>query len=120
MRWIRENKAVIWFIVCLLLAGIANLLSRTGNPMIDTLLFRETGRRPGGVIRSLLGMVTLWYGLVLLNILVLDKHTNYRLFNVPEIHIFGMLGVIEICIRRRLIPYNENYAVFSASCVSPR
>lgn len=76
------------------------------------LLFRETGRRPGGVIRSLLGMVALWYGLVLLNILVLDKHTNYRLFNVPEIHIFGMLGVIEICIRRRLIPYNENYAVF--------
>ncbi len=74
------------------------------------LLFRETGRRPGGVIRSLLGMVALWYGLVWLNILVLDKHTNYRLFNVPEIHIFGILGVIEICIRRPK-PLNQGPSV---------
>ena len=57
-------------------------------------------------------MAALWYGLILLNLLVLDKHTQFRLFNVPEVHIFSMMGVIEICIRRRLIPSNDNYTGF--------
>ena len=34
------------------------------------------------------------------------------MFHNPEIHVFCMLGVFEICIRYRLIPYNENYSAF--------
>ena len=82
------------------------------------LLFRETGRRSPKVIFILLGEIFLWFGMILVNILILDKLSRAiglfkqspRIFNVPEIHIFGMLGVFEICIRYRLIPYNENYA----------
>ena len=73
------------------------------------LLFRETGRRSGKVIRYLLVVIFFWISLILLNLLILDRYTIYRVFNIPEIHIFSMLGIIEICIRFRLIPYNENY-----------
>ncbi len=38
MGWIRRNRSVVWFIIFFLLAGIANLLSRTANPVIDTLM----------------------------------------------------------------------------------
>ena len=77
------------------------------------ILIRETGRLPKKALRLLLSLVTLWFGLVLLNILVLDRLPSHlRIFNVPEIHIFGMLGVFEVCIRYRLIPCNENYSGF--------
>ena len=77
------------------------------------LLFLEIGRMPKPALRQLLMIVVLWFGLVLLNILVLDRPPNpIRIFNVPEVHIFGLLGVFEICIQHRLIPYNENYSGF--------
>ena len=64
--------------------------------------------------KGILGMVLLWQGMNLLNYLVIDRMPppGIRLFTVPQIHTFGMLGVIEVCIRLRLIPYNENYAGF--------
>ena len=82
-------------------------------------LFREIGHVSRKALRLLLAAVICWYGLILLNVLVLDHFTKYRLFNVPEIHIFSMLGVIEICIRFRLIPFNENYAGFFRSLRIP-
>ena len=73
-------------------------------------LFRESGSISRGVVKLLAGTISLWFGLILLNLLVLDRFfNNFHLFNNPEIHIFGMLGVYEICIQYRLIPYNENY-----------
>ena len=76
------------------------------------ILFREVGHLQARVIRLLLCLVLVWAGLVLLALLVFDNYTDYRLFNIPEISIFCMLGVIEVCIRYRLIPYNENYTGF--------
>ena len=76
------------------------------------LLFRETGHRPGKVIRSLLLVVLLWFSLVMLDLLVIEKITLLRFFNIPEIHIFCIRGIIEVYIRHRLIRYNENYSGF--------
>ena len=77
------------------------------------LLFREAGRLPKKVLLLLAGVTVLWAGLVMLTLLVLDRlPTPFRMYNVPEIHIFCMLAVFEICVRNRLIPCNENYAGF--------
>ena len=40
-------------------------------------------------------------------------------FNVPEINIFMMLWVFELCIRRNLIPSNRNYAGFFSALQIP-
>ncbi len=76
------------------------------------LLFQEGGRMPQKAVRDLLLVVVLWFGIVMLNLLYLDRHTAYRLFSVPDAHTFGLLGIFEVCIRYRLIPYNENYSGF--------
>ncbi len=56
MGWIRRNRSVVWFIIFFLLAGIANLLSRTANPVIDTLMtcirIRRGEQEKGGVGRT--------------------------------------------------------------------
>ena len=75
------------------------------------LLFRETGRVSKEAVRDLILVVALWFGSLILFILV-EGRTSYRLFNLPEIHIFGMLGVFEVCIRYRLISHNKNYPGF--------
>ena len=76
------------------------------------LLCREAGRMPKGVLRDILLVTILWVAIILFDILYLDVHTLPRLFNVPETHTFFLLGIFEICIRYRLIPYNENYSGF--------
>ena len=77
------------------------------------ILFVETGRVSGGAIRMLTWIVVLWVVMIALNFLVFDSDLiKVKVFNVPETHIFGMLGVFETCIRYRLIPYNENYTGF--------
>ena len=40
-------------------------------------------------------------------------------FLFPEIAVFGIVGVMETCIRSRLIPYNENYVGFFSSLQLP-
>ena len=76
------------------------------------LLFQETGRVSRRVVRLLSGEILLWFVLVMVNILFVDRYARFRLFNIPEVHTFGMLGAFEICIRNRLIPCNENYSGF--------
>ena len=79
------------------------------------ILFRETGKRPAKVIRSLIAVILIWIIFVLLNLFVIDRVSilqSYALFRIPQINIFAMLGIIEICIRYRLIPYNEKYYGF--------
>ena len=77
------------------------------------LLIRETGHRSAKAIGSLLIVILLWFVLVLVNLLIIDKQQgSRRLFSIPEVHIFSMLGFIEVTIRYRLIPHNENYTGF--------
>ena len=82
------------------------------------LLIRESGKRPR-VLFPLIGLVVLWAGLVFATTLIIERYDLPRLFGVPEIHIFCMLGFFEICIRSRLLPYNENHAAFFARLELP-
>ena len=77
------------------------------------LLFHWVRRFPKEVVRYLLIVVSLWFGYLALFSLVIDRIPNSnRLFNMPESNTFGLLGVFEVCIRFKLIPYNENYSGF--------
>ena len=94
------------------------MIGATGSGI--ALLYRSSGRIPKQAIRLITVIAVLWGGLILLNLLVLDRLPGgYHMFNIPEIHIFSMLGIFEICIRYRQIPYNENYSAFFRKLQSP-
>ena len=76
------------------------------------MLFRTKVHMPVKAVLFFAGDIVLWFGLVLLKLLAVDILDMAHMYNVPELHIFGMLGIFEICIRYRLIPCNENYAGF--------
>ena len=76
------------------------------------LLFRETGRRPAKGIAMLTGMTLAWLFMLLMNLLVWDWLHVHQPYSTQEINIFGMLGILEICIRNRLIPSNANHIGF--------
>lgn len=77
------------------------------------LLFRETIKSPVRMTVELIAILVIWVALILLRILFFDKHNEIPgMYQVPEIYVFCMLGVMEICIRERLIPYNENHTGF--------
>ena len=76
------------------------------------LLFLETRKRPVRMTVMLIVVLAAWVTLILVCVLFFNKHRIPAMFNVPEVHIFCMLGVMEICIRERLIPYNENHSGF--------
>lgn len=40
-------------------------------------------------------------------------------YESPELHVFSMLAICEICIQKRLIPHNVNYAEFFAELPMP-
>ena len=75
-------------------------------------LFQEAGRIQKKAVLFLIGDIAIWLGNVLFDTLILFRYSRYRFFNIPETHIFCMLGILEICIRYRLIPSNENYSGF--------
>ena len=83
------------------------------------LLFRETRKNPTRFTVILIVMIALWITLILLRIQVFDRYNIPGMYQVPEVHIFFMLGVMEVCIRQRLIPYNENYSGFFAQLDLP-
>ena len=76
------------------------------------LLFRETRKNPVRFTVTLIVMIAMWVTMILLRILVFDRYNIPGMYQVPEVHIFFMLGVMEVCFRHRLIPYNENYTGF--------
>lgn len=76
------------------------------------LLLRESGGRSTKGTVLLIGDVILWLALVLLCILVFYRNDLPRMFGIPEIHTFCMLGILEVCIQSRLIPHNEDYRSF--------
>ena len=83
------------------------------------LLFRETGRRSAKGIVPLAGMTFIWVSMLIMNLLVFDWLHVHQPYSTQEINIFGMLGVLEVCIRNRLIPSNENHTGFFAQLGLP-
>ena len=77
------------------------------------------GRKSLKAILILAGLICLWAGLIFVYIAFQDKSGGFRMFNIPEIHIFCMLSIFEACVRYRLIPYNENYTGFFSQLTVP-
>ena len=94
-----------WMIVTLLV-GFAILIRKTWRQNIRGLLWFAL-------------VIVIWGGLSLLNLLVFTPLDLARMYHSPEINVFGMLGFFEVCIRNRLIPYNENYTGFFSSLGLP-
>ena len=76
------------------------------------LLFRQAGRLHRKALLLLLAETSLCLALILIGELHLFPNRLRHMYNTPEILTFGMLGIVEICIRSRLIPNNENYPGF--------
>ena len=83
------------------------------------LLFRETRRQARKALPYLAAVVGLWFGLIMLFVRLIDGTTLPRLYNNPDLHMFGMLGVLEVCIRCHLIPHNAGYADSFAALRTP-
>ena len=83
------------------------------------LLLRENARQPGKALLSLLAVVAVWFGLLLVVVKVTDGVYGPHMYNNPEVHIFGMLGVLEVSIRYHLIPHNADYGAFFAALQMP-
>ena len=77
------------------------------------ILFYELERLPNKGVWVLLSAVGIWFfSDYFVRPFLADLPYPIRLYNAPEMFIFGMLSLFEICIRYRLIPYNENYFGF--------
>ena len=83
------------------------------------ILIRKTCRQNLRGLAWFAGVAFLWIGLALLNRLVFTPLGLVRMYHSPEIQVFGMLGSFEVCIRNRLIPYNENYTGFFSNLGLP-
>lgn len=83
------------------------------------ILLRVTRKQAGNVMGYVLLVLILWLSLELLNIFVIERNDLPRMYATPEIRIFSMLAILEICIRHRLIPYNENHAGFFEKLMLP-
>ena len=84
-----------------------------------TLLVRACGRgKNSRPLLKIAAVILLWFILNGLHRLkaIVEFIPPYE---SPEIHIFCLLAIFEICIRERLIPHNENYAGFFASLPMP-
>ena len=67
---------------------------------------------------SLAGVLLLATAAILLyNRMAADEYV--RPYELPEIIIFSMMGIFEVCIWQRLIPHNDNYAGFFAKLPMP-
>ncbi len=89
-----------WLVIALL-AGFAILIRKAWRQHIRGLVWFAA-------------VMLAWAGLSLLNRLVFTPLDLVRMYHAPEIHTFALLGFFEVCIRNRLIPYNENYTGFFA------
>ncbi len=79
------------------------------------LLFRETRMQARKALPYLIAVVGLWLGALTVFVRVIDGTQLPRMYNNPDINMFGMLGVLEVCIRYHMIPHNAAYADFFAS-----
>ena len=75
-------------------------------------------RNTRGLIRFA-AVFLIWAGLSLFNRLFFTARDMLRMYHGPEIHVFSLLGLFEVCIRSRMIPYNENYTGFFSNLGLP-
>ncbi|MBQ8072875.1 MAG: hypothetical protein IJ231_03820 [Clostridia bacterium] len=83
------------------------------------LLFRETRAKVRKALPYLIAVAGLWLVMLTLFARFFDGTTLPRMYNNPDIHMFGMLGVLEVCIRHHLIPHNAGYADMFAALRTP-
>lgn len=83
------------------------------------ILLKECGRgHDKKTMLEVIGVIAVW-------MLLLQLHNLKRLFEfippweTPELNIFSIIAIFEICIRKRLIPHNENYSGFFAKLPMP-
>ena len=77
------------------------------------ILVRELERMPNQGVWVLLSAAGIWFLLdCFVRPFLAGLEYPIMLYHAPEMYVFGMLGIFEICIRYRLIPYNENYSGF--------
>ena len=84
-----------------------------------SMLFLEAELNYRKALPGLILVVMLWFTLLTVYIRVFDGTRIPRMYNSPEIHLFGMLGIFEVCIRSRMIPYNEDYLGFFSTLKTP-
>ncbi len=97
--------AYAWIILAMA-AGIVLLVKACGS------------RKNRKMTLSVAAVILLWF--ILIRLHSLKKMIEFiPPYEAPEIHIFCMLAVFEICIRSRLIPHNENYTGFFAKLPLP-
>ncbi|MBR4502235.1 MAG: hypothetical protein IKP22_10135 [Clostridia bacterium] len=82
-------------------------------------LLREAGLHYRKALKYLAAVVTLWFGLLAFETLAVGGKPIPRMYNNPEINMFGMLGVFEVCIRSRMIPHNGDYPGFFRMLQTP-
>ena len=94
------------WMVATLVAGFVILVLKTWRQNVRGLL-------------SFIAVALVWGGMNIINAAVFTPRSLIRMYHAPEINVFGMLGFFEVCIRNRLIPYNENYTGFFADLGLP-
>ena len=82
-------------------------------------LLRVTKKRAAGIMGYVVTVLLLWLGMETLGTFVFSVSDPPRLYMTPEIRIFSMLAIFEICIRSRLIPHNENHLGFFEKLTLP-
>ena len=83
------------------------------------ILVLKTWRQNMRGLLSFIAVALVWGGMNIINAAVFTPRSLIRMYHAPEINVFGMLGFFELCIRNRLIPYNENYTGFFANLGLP-
>ena len=78
--------------------------------IVGTVLLAVTDKRKNNGRRALPSVLILIIMFVMMT--AVDKLLPYSLWMFPEIAVFCMLGILENCIKSRLIPSNENYGLF--------
>ena len=82
-------------------------------------MIRSVRLVPGRSLIHILAVLGIWVFLELILVFVINRLDVVRMYNSPEIRIFGMLAITEICIRSRLIPHNENHITFFENITLP-
>ena len=75
------------------------------------ILLQEARRSRKPQLKPLICVLALWAA-VSAAVVLWDNWGIAQMYSTPECFIFGMLGVLETCVRTRMIPCNENHAGF--------
>ncbi|MBO4389954.1 MAG: hypothetical protein J5825_03750, partial [Lachnospiraceae bacterium] len=82
-------------------------------------LIRVTRKHPGRILPWILLILGVWITLEMILFFVISPYDLPRMYNSPELRVFGMLGIQEVCIRSRLIPHNDRHIEFFEKITLP-